>query len=120
MGHSAPQRSTPDERCCGRLAVVERDKLNGPAARIKRIHAVDLPRGAAPEGALTVLPKRLVHDVLPGLRATKGWTQEKPEGFAVAGNGRVFAVTDNDGLDDSTGETVFLDLGSRRGMFGRD
>ncbi|MEY9487403.1 hypothetical protein RKD26_003197 [Streptomyces calvus] len=104
----------------GRLAVVERDKLNGPAARIKRIHAVDLPRGAAPAGALTVLPKRLVHDVLPDLRATNGWTQEKLEGFAVAGNGRVFAVTDNDGLDDSTGETVFLDLGSRRGMFGRD
>ncbi|MET7291624.1 esterase-like activity of phytase family protein [Streptomyces griseoloalbus] len=102
-----------------RLAVIERDKLNGPAAKVKRIYAVDLPKDAAPAGALPVLPKKLVHDVLPDLRATKGWTQEKLEGLTVAGNGRVYAVTDNDGLDDSTGETVFLDLGSSRGMFGR-
>ncbi|MFD8518597.1 esterase-like activity of phytase family protein [Streptomyces capillispiralis] len=103
-----------------RLAVIERDKLNGPAAEVKRIHTVGLPRDAAPAGALTVLPKRLAHDVLPDLRATKGWTQEKLEGLTVAGDGRVYAVTDNDGLDDSTGETVFLDLGSSRDLFGRD
>ncbi|MFE3516530.1 esterase-like activity of phytase family protein [Streptomyces sp. NPDC059166] len=102
------------------LAVVERDKLNGPAARVKRIYTVDLPRTAAPQGALTVLPKTLAHDVLPELRATKGWTQEKLEGLTVAGDGHVYAVTDNDGLEDSTGETVFLDLGTARKMFGRD
>ncbi|WP_432105137.1 esterase-like activity of phytase family protein [Streptomyces sp. bgisy091] len=102
-----------------KLAVIERDKLNGPAARVKRIYTVDLPRTAAAPGALTVLPKTLAHDVLPGLRATKGWTQEKLEGLSVAGDGHVYAVTDNDGLDDSTGETVLLDLGSARKMFGR-
>ncbi|MFC8388130.1 esterase-like activity of phytase family protein [Streptomyces sp. NPDC057238] len=102
-----------------RLAVVERDKLNGPAAKVKRIYTVALPRTAAPADTLPVLPKRLAHDVLPDLRATKGWTQEKLEGLTVAGNGRVYAVTDNDGLSDSTGETVFLDLGSSRRMFGR-
>ncbi|MFH9618655.1 esterase-like activity of phytase family protein [Streptomyces pratensis] len=102
------------------LAVIERDKLNGPAARVKRIYTVGLPRTAAPRGALTVLPKTLAHDVLPDLRATRGWTQEKLEGLTVAGNGRVYAVTDNDGLDDSTGETVFLDLGTARKVFGRD
>lgn len=37
--------------------------------------------------------------------------QEKVEGFAIAGNGNLYVVTDNDGLDDANGETVFLDLG---------
>lgn len=102
-----------------KLAVIERDKLNGPAAKVKRIYTVDLPRDAAPGGELTVLPKTLAHDVLPDLRATKGWTQEKLEGLTVAGDGHVYAVTDNDGLEDSTGETVFLDLGTARKVFGR-
>ncbi|CAL9342188.1 esterase-like activity of phytase family protein [Streptomyces sp. enrichment culture] len=102
-----------------RLAVIERDKLNGPAASVKRIYTVDLPASAAPDGALRVLPKRLAHDVLPDLRATNGWTQEKLEGLAVGGDGHVYAVTDNDGLDDATGETVFLDLGTDRRVFGR-
>ncbi|MBC7267379.1 MAG: esterase-like activity of phytase family protein [Streptomyces sp.] len=102
-----------------RLAVVERDKLNGPAARVKRVYTVALPTSAAAPGTLPVLPKRLAYDVLPDLRATDGWTQEKLEGLAVAGNGEVYAVTDNDALDDATGETVFLDLGSSRKVFGR-
>ncbi|MEU4653382.1 esterase-like activity of phytase family protein [Streptomyces sp. NPDC023723] len=102
-----------------RLAVIERDKLNGPAAKVKRIYTVPLPKTAAPAGTLPVLDKTLAHDVLPDLRATNGWTQEKLEGLTVAGNGRVYAVTDNDGLDDSTGETVFLDLGRGRQVLGR-
>ncbi|MCL7381327.1 esterase-like activity of phytase family protein [Streptomyces sp. 35G-GA-8] len=103
-----------------KLAVIERDKLNGPSAKIKRIYTVDLPKSAAPSGQLPVLPKKLAHDVLPDLRATNGWTQEKLEGLTVAGDGEVYAVTDNDGLDNSTGETVFLHLGSSRKIFGRD
>ncbi|MEU8326787.1 esterase-like activity of phytase family protein [Micromonospora sp. NPDC048839] len=100
-----------------RLAVVERDKLNGPAARVKRIYTVPLP-GAAASGPLTVLPKTLAVDVLPALRATNGWTQEKLEGLTVAGNGEVYAITDNDGVQDATGETVLLRLGSSRKVFG--
>ncbi|WP_327268886.1 esterase-like activity of phytase family protein [Streptomyces sp. NBC_01218] len=102
-----------------RLALIERDKLNGPAARIKRVYTVDLPSSAAPVGALRVLPKTLARDVLPDLRASRGWTQEKLEGLTVGGDGQVYAVTDNDGLEDATGETVFLRLGSSRGVFGR-
>ena len=52
-----------------------------------------------------------MRDLLPALRATDGWTQEKVEGLAVAANGRAYAVTDNDGVDDNTGETIFLNLG---------
>ncbi|MFJ4467697.1 esterase-like activity of phytase family protein [Streptomyces sp. NPDC089424] len=102
-----------------KLAVIERDKLNGPAAKIKRVYTVDLPKSAAQPGSLPVLPKKLAYDVLPELRATDGWTQEKLEGLTVAGDGEVFAVTDNDGLDNATGETVFMDLGSSRKIFGR-
>ncbi|MFD4114247.1 esterase-like activity of phytase family protein [Streptomyces niveus] len=103
-----------------KLAVIERDKLNGPAAKIKRVYTVDLPKSAAPSGPLRVLPKTLAHDVLPDLRATNGWTQEKLEGLTVAGDGDVYAVTDNDGLDNATGETALLNLGSSRKIFGRD
>lgn len=58
------------------LAVVERDKLNGPAARIKRIYAVDLPTRPNHSGDLPVLRKRLAVDLLPALRDPNGWTQE--------------------------------------------
>ncbi|MEU6339428.1 esterase-like activity of phytase family protein [Streptomyces sp. NPDC046977] len=102
-----------------KLALIERDKLNGPAAAVKRIYTVDMPGSAAPAGTVPVLQKRLAHDVLPDLRATKGWTQEKLEGLTVGGDGEVYAVTDNDGLADATGETVFLRLGSAKGIFGR-
>ncbi|MDX3239105.1 esterase-like activity of phytase family protein [Streptomyces sp. ME03-5709C] len=101
-----------------KLALIERDKLNGPAAKIKRVYTVDMPESAAPSGPLRVLPKRLAIDVLPALRATNGWTQEKLEGLTVGGDGRVYAVTDNDALADATGETVFLDLGSDKKIFG--
>ncbi|MEU7926570.1 esterase-like activity of phytase family protein [Micromonospora sp. NPDC049107] len=101
-----------------RLAVIERDKLNGPAATVKRIYTVPLPVAAA-TGPLTVLPKKLAVDVLPALRATNGWTQEKLEGLTVSGNGEVYAITDNDGVKDATGETVLLRLGASRKVFGQ-
>ena len=43
--------------------------------------------------------------------ATNGWITDKPEGAAVARDGRVFVVTDNDGVEDWSGETSFLRLG---------
>ncbi|GAB3182891.1 esterase-like activity of phytase family protein [Streptomyces incanus] len=103
-----------------RLAVIERDKPTGPAAKVKRVCTVDPPASAAPSDELPVLRKRLAHDVLPDLRATNGRTQEKLEGLTVGGDGRVYAVTDNDALDDASGETVFLRLGSGKKIFGRD
>ena len=93
------------------LLVIERDKLNGPDAKIKRVMKVTLPEGAgAGENALPMVKKELAVDVLPKLRATNGWTQEKLEGFTIAADGQMYAVTDNDALDDATGETVFLRL----------
>jgi len=101
------------------LAVIERDKLDGPAAAVKRVYAVDVPDTAV--GAASAVPvpvtKALARDVLPDLRATHGWTQEKLEGLTVGGDGTVWAVTDNDGLDDATGETVLLRLGAASDVF---
>ncbi len=102
------------------LAVIERDKLNGPAAALKKVFTVDVPEtGAATDapGQVEVLEKTEAIDVLPQLRALNGWTQEKLEGLAIAGNGNVYAVTDNDGVEDATGETVFLDLGTAVDVF---
>ena len=112
------------------LLVIERDKLNGPDAKVKRVMKVTLPEGGAKGAAaganggasgdvdggasgeaLPMVKKELAVDVLPKLRATNGWTQEKLEGFTIAADGQMYAVTDNDALEDATGETVFLRLG---------
>jgi hypothetical protein len=37
---------------------------------------------------------------------------DKVEGFAIDAAGNAFVVTDNDGVDDSSGETIFLNLGN--------
>jgi hypothetical protein len=102
------------------LAVIERDKLNGPRAAIKRVYTVELPSTDPAVGTLPVLEKTLRYDVLPDLQATHGWTQEKLEGLTIGADGNVYAVTDNDGLNDATGETVFLDLGTAASIFGTD
>ena len=61
---------------------------------------------------LPVVTKTVVVDLLPAMLATKGWISDKPEGLAMLANGDLVAVTDNDGVDDATGETLFLRLGN--------
>ncbi|MDH6197992.1 hypothetical protein M2272_004648 [Mycobacterium frederiksbergense] len=98
----------------GELLILERDKLNGPDARLKALYRVAIPDGQGVTSAADkpqVLPKSLARNLLPDLQATNGYVQEKVEGFAIAGNQNLYVVTDNDGLDDANGETVFLDLG---------
>lgn len=99
------------------LAVIERDKLNGTTAAVKRVYTVDLP---AAGGSTTPVPltKELAIDVLPHLEALDGWTQEKLEGLTIGADGQVYAVTDNDGLKDATGETQLLRLGPAAAVFG--
>ncbi|QRY48241.1 esterase-like activity of phytase family protein [Mycolicibacterium boenickei] len=94
----------------GELLILERDKLNGPDARLKALYRVSIPESAG-AGKLQVLPKTLARNLVPDLQATNGYVQEKVEGVAIAGNQNLYVVTDNDGLDDANGETVFLDLG---------
>lgn len=101
------------------LAVIERDKLNGPRAAVKQIQTVDLPATGGTVDAPVALRKKLALDVLPRLRALNGWTQEKLEGLTIGADGNVYAVTDNDGLKDATGETQFLRLGAASKLFAK-
>jgi hypothetical protein len=101
-----------------RFAVIERDSIGGPDARIKRIYVFSIA-GLVPQeqGSVTPFPeltKTLAVDMLPIMRATDGWTLDKLEGFAIAKDGMAYAVTDNDGLDEATGETQFFRLGRMR------
>ncbi|WP_423298876.1 esterase-like activity of phytase family protein [Glutamicibacter nicotianae] len=98
----------------GSYAVIERDNQAGPDAAHKKIYQVRLPDAAA--GELPLVQKTLAADVLPALQETSGWTQEKLEGLAVA-DGEVYVVTDNDAVDDATGETVFAHLGAADEVF---
>ena len=82
---------------------------------MKRLYSVALDafKPVALGGDLPVVEKKLVRDLLPDLRAaTNGYVVDKVEGFAIDKDGNAFVVTDNDGVDDSSGETLFLRLGS--------
>jgi hypothetical protein len=88
---------------------------------VKRLYtfSVDGVTPVAQGGSFPVLGKTLARDILPDLQAPKGWVQDKPEGLAVSAAGEVYLVTDNDGVDDSTGETQFQHLGDSETLFGR-
>ncbi len=99
----------------GTFAIVERDNQAGPAALSKKVYGVDLASadfqpfvaGTAPPA----VTKTLLADVLDELEANSVWTPDKLEGLAVTADGAVYIVTDNDGLDEAIGQTVFLSLG---------
>lgn len=96
-----------------KFAIIERDNQRGPNATIKWITEVSI-KGITPVaegGTFPKLEKKLVLDVLPLLNSTNGWTQDKLEGLAISCKGKAYIVTDNDGVDESTGETQFFRLG---------
>lgn len=99
----------------GKLYIVERDNQVGQNAKVKRLYAVSLEafRPAKLGGELPVVEKLLVRDLLPDLAsATNGFVIDKVEGFAIDREGSAYLVSDNDGVDDSSGETIFLKLGN--------
>lgn len=97
----------------GGLVVIERDNQIGRDAKIKKLVFVPLA-GVTPAplgGALPVVAKKDLVDLLPALRAPNGYVLDKVESFAIGADGEAYAITDNDGVDDSSGETQFLRLG---------
>ncbi|SPF79340.1 hypothetical protein PRI8871_01135 [Pseudoprimorskyibacter insulae] len=93
--------------------VIERDNQIGSAAvtkKIYRIPAADMVP-AALGGELPVVSKEEVRDLIPDLRAQNGYVVDKVEGLAIFEDGTAWASTDNDGVDDSSGETFFWNLG---------
>jgi Esterase-like activity of phytase len=95
-----------------KVAIVERDDRIDRDARVKRIYGVDLdvvetrPYG---EG-LEVVDKFLIRDVLDELDENSISIPDKLEGVAVTRDRRMFLATDNDGVDENYGETLFFPL----------
>ncbi|MFN6979003.1 MAG: esterase-like activity of phytase family protein, partial [Gemmobacter sp.] len=94
--------------------VIERDNQIGGAAQTKRLYRVPVAQlAAAPLGGpLPVVTKELVRDFIPDLLALNGYVQDKVEGFAIDAAGAAFVVTDNDGVQDASGETLFWSIGT--------
>lgn len=94
--------------------IIERDNQVGSAAVSKKLYRVALSQlvPAKLGEALPVVTKELVRDFMPDLAKLNGITSEKVEGFAIDAAGNGFVVTDNDGTNDSTGETLFWSVGA--------
>ncbi len=50
----------------------------------------------------------MVRDLIPDLARWNGIVPDKVEGLAIAPDGTAWVVTDNDGVDDSIGETFLF------------
>jgi len=93
--------------------VVERDNQHGIAAVTKKVYRipasymVPAPLG----GDLPVVSKELVQDLIPALTSTGGYVLDKVEGLAIQPDGTMWVSTDNDGVDDHSGETMFFSIG---------
>ncbi|MCA0434793.1 MAG: esterase-like activity of phytase family protein [Proteobacteria bacterium] len=93
--------------------LIERDNQVGEKAQVKKLYRVALAdlKPAKLGEALPVVNKELVRDLLPDLKSTAGYVIEKVEGFTVDKAGNGYVVTDNDGVNDSNGETLFWSIG---------
>ncbi|WP_102109063.1 esterase-like activity of phytase family protein [Oceaniglobus roseus] len=88
--------------------IVERDNQLGTAAKTKKVYRVALDEltPAPLGGELPLVKKEEVRDLMADLTSTGGYVMDKVEGLAIQADGTAWAVTDNDGVDDSSGETL--------------
>ncbi|WP_194096799.1 esterase-like activity of phytase family protein [Marivivens aquimaris] len=93
--------------------LIERDNQIGEAAAIKQIVRVPASEmvPAALGTELPVVTKEVVRDLIPDLAANGGYVVDKIEGLAIFEDGTTWVSTDNDGVDDSSGETFFWTIG---------
>ena len=94
--------------------IVERDNRIGTAEASKKLYRVPVAalQPAPLGGALPVVTKELVRDFVPDLLVLNGYVQDKIEGFAIDAAGIAWVVTDNDGVQDASGETLFWSIGA--------
>jgi hypothetical protein len=94
--------------------IVERDNQFGANAATKMVYRVSLAQmQPAPLGSdLPVVEKEEVRDLIPELAAFNGYVVDKVEGLAITPDGAIWVSTDNDGVDDSSGETFFWQSGT--------
>ncbi|KUF10623.1 esterase-like activity of phytase family protein [Pseudoponticoccus marisrubri] len=88
--------------------LIERDNKFSDA-QVKQITRVSVDQlTPAPIGSeLPVVEKEVVYDLIPDLKAQGGYVVDKVEGLAIFEDGTTWVSTDNDGVDDSSGETFF-------------
>jgi hypothetical protein len=94
--------------------IVERDNQLDYRAVTKKIYRVPLSKmmpAPLDAPALPVVTKELVRDLLPDLKSTGGYVLDKVEGLAIMEDGTAWISTDNDGVDDHSGETMFFSVG---------
>lgn len=92
--------------------LIERDNLIGQAASLKQITRVALSE-MQPVGLdqdLPLVAKEVVRDLIPDLKQWNGYVVDKVEGMAMDSTGKVWLVTDNDGVKDSSGETFLWNV----------
>ncbi|MEX0371046.1 MAG: esterase-like activity of phytase family protein [Tateyamaria sp.] len=89
--------------------IVERDNQHGIEAVTKKVYRVPLTemQPAPLGGDLPVVTKEEVRDLIPDLTSTGGYVLDKVEGLAITTDGTAWISTDNDGVDDHSGETMF-------------
>ncbi len=94
--------------------ILERDNQIADKAAVKKLYRVALSQLVPADlgGTLPVVSKELVRDLLPDLRTLNGYVVDKVEGFTIDSAGTGWVVTDNDGTDDSSGETLFWSIGA--------
>ena len=92
--------------------LVERDNQfsNAKVKQITRV-SLDQMQPAPIGGELPVVEKEVVRDLIPDLRQWNGYVVDKVEGLAIFEDGTTWVSTDNDGVDDSSGETFFWSFG---------
>ncbi|NNH32587.1 esterase-like activity of phytase family protein, partial [Rhizobium sp. SEMIA 4085] len=91
--------------------IIERDNLVGDAAKLKKLYKVAIAdlKPAKLGGELPAVEKTEAYDFVNELKtATNGYVLDKIEGFTFDAGGKAYAVTDNDGVSDSSGETLFF------------
>jgi hypothetical protein len=94
--------------------VIERDNQIAGKAQIKKLTRIPVAAlvPAPLGGELPVVSKQEVRDLIPDLASNNGYVVDKIESFAVDATGTGYVITDNDGVDDSSGETFLWTIGT--------
>jgi len=90
----------------GQFLVLERDNQGGEDAAIKRLFSIDLGDFSVEDGS--TISKVFFRDLIPSITAYNGAIIEKVEGLAVTKGGKIWINTDNDGVDDNSGEQLLI------------
>jgi hypothetical protein len=98
------------------LVLIERDNRTGDFAVLKTLVKVSLRDAIDGVDA----SEKEVYDLLPDFLDSNGWITDKPEGVAITRGRKVYLISDNDGVDDWSGESSFLSLGTVDELFGGD